>query len=115
MKRVSLVMCLLAAGCAPLPCVLGSTWNGGCPLDTPGGRNQQTKDTEQCSSFGYAAGSAELARCRERFALQRAQTPMMFLQPAPAMQPPPAPIQLGPRSVTNCTPTFGGGMNCSTY
>lgn len=50
MRRSAMLVCLLAAGCAPLPCVLGSTRNGGCPLDTPGGRNQQARDAEQCAS-----------------------------------------------------------------
>jgi len=83
MRRVALAACLLAAGCAPLPCVVGNPNMGNCPPDTPAGRVQVEQDAATCASLGHAPGSPELAACRERFALQRVGAP--FQIPGPMM------------------------------
>lgn len=84
MRRLAVLVCLAASGCAPLPCVMGQSGMGGCPPDTAGGRAQIAQDAVTCASYGYAEGTPEMAGCKERFALQRVGSPfrppgMLFL------------------------------------
>jgi uncharacterized protein YceK len=60
------------------------------------------------------AGQQDYWGCRQAMAADRANRLSTFnsiynASQAPAFQPAPRPVN------TNCTPTYGGGMNCTSY